>query len=655
MESKFNISDIIRYMLIGLFFFFSLLCIYCTHIDMSPLEWGKDIFTSSSSFNGFSIMILLLLCFYLLGITIQGVSKMLTTSLYFVMRKKEKERSFLGKICNYLFFRITPESRCLELKRQERLDVPEWIKISKDPPRLMEYIKLNIEMKQPSLNMNEYFHFNELFQGIYVSSIILFFISAGIAGVDLYNYFSGDTSVSFYPFLKMTLLFVPSAILSYILSCIYASRGIMTLDIRKKALDIDISKSMQKIGIQQVHVLIRTHRIKPRAGRESQDLKHEDQLKYLNEAITSVGDQDYHHINILLLGDCYCANIDAMVKERLDKYGDKLSIQYCFEKESSVAESSRSIRNQILDIANSDDIIMFLNDDDFFYRKNAVSEIVYRMNSLNANLCLSAFNVNSQKDDNIVIKNGRLHNTLVRKLSRHDKAVTQKDKSLWHFASTISWTKIYRAGLLNELNNITKEINDSSLKDLVAFEDFMDYLVFLFDDIRVTAVGEPVYSYRKHDKGNVHKRDQASFEKLRIGYLHIVKEIVELVLHPNKNDKDYTERANRLFKDGASSCDRIKSSMVSGLEIKDVHKYLGLKIYEISDIIERFVAAGSLELKGIAKDSCKEWFVGLCKEQIGSEVGLFWEKNVEEIKGELSEGLLYFEDMESELESFEFD
>lgn len=637
METKFNISDIIRYMLIGLFFTFSSILIYCVYSDISFIGYLKKILSSSSDASGLSMMVLLLLMFYFFGVVIQGVSK-LFISFYFWSKRKMKginsktnyQKKLIRPLYHILyglFYRITPEARCFSLKRQNRLDVPEWIKISKNPPKLMEHIKLSMEIRGIALNINEYFHFSVLFQGIYMSSIILF-----IPSIALFIWgFAGA--------LQLIIIFAITGCISYLLSSVYATRAIMTLDIKKEALEIDVSKNMRKIGIQQVHVLIRTCRPKPREAKTDRDII-EYQLKYLEEAIVSVGNQDYYSINILLLGERYCVDIDKKVKEILEReqYKDKLSIHYCFERKRGIAHSSRSIRNHILDIVDDNDIIMFLNDDDFFYRNNAISEIVYRMNSLNANLCLSAFNINSKKDDNIVIKNGRLHNALVKKISRYNKAVTKDDQSLWHFASTISWTKIYRANLLRQLNNITKEIKDSELKELVAFEDFMDYLVFLLKDIKVTAVSEPVYSYRKHDKGNTHKRDINAFKKLRIGYLHIVNEVAKLVHTCNDQGQ-----CDSLFKDGINSSKRIKSVMCDNINVEN---YLGLKIYEITGIVEQFVASNMLDLSkeinpGKDKQTPREWFMDVCKEKIKGDKDIYWDK-------------ARFDERVAELENFEF-
>jgi hypothetical protein len=663
MENKFNISDIIRYMLIGFFFTVSLILIYCVYSDISLIKILNNSFLQSDSVNGFPFVVLFLLFFYFTGIIIQGINKMFTNSFLseiYQRRKKQQQKGIpnhikrLGyKLYYWLFFRFTPDAWSHTLKRRDLLNVPKWIKISKNPSKIMEHIKLSMELKGTTLNINEYFHFSELFQGLYISSIILTTISiTGILLTGTNDINNWGQNLLYNKKHLLTLSFFFSAALSYKLSSVYAKRAIMTLDIKKEALDLDVSKNIKKTGIQQVYILIRTHR--PNLQDKSKEDIINYQLGYLNNAIRSVGDQDYYHMNILLLGEIYCDKVDSMVKELSTEYINKLYIQYCFEKETGIAQSSRSIRNQILDITDDDDIIIFLNDDDFFCRNNAISEVVYRMNSLNANLCLTAFNINSQKDGNIVIENGRMHNTLVRKLSQCSKAITQKEKSLWHFASTISWTKIYRAKLLNKLNNITKEIKESEFEKLTAFEDFMDYLVFLLDDIKVTAVGEPVYSYRKHNKGNNnHKRNKESFKNLRIGYLRIVKEIAELVYNPENQEA----RCNKLFKRGVSSKDHIKSNIYEKMDIMNVYRYLGFKIHEIAEVVKKSEKEGYLTPENLNGKDSKEWFISLCKaqEHLGDRESLYWEeRRMDNNATETTNETIYFEEIKAELDDFEF-
>ncbi|MDH6305463.1 hypothetical protein M2459_001916 [Parabacteroides sp. PF5-5] len=660
MESKFNISDIIRYMLIGLFFTLSAVFLHWAYSDFSLIDYLKNLLFFLGEVSNFSIMFLLLLIFYLLGIIIQGVNKMIISFCVDLEIQEERDdikfsscKRFIINLLYSFFYKITPEAQCVSLKKEDKLNVPEWINISKNPSMLMEHIKLKMEikkakLKETTLNINEYFHFSELFQGIYLSSVILLLISILSLMISAIILIVMPLSASHQLVLRLIFLvlaFSLSAFVSYFLSYTYATRGIMTLDIKKEALNIDISKNIKKTGIQQVHVLIRTHRPKLKESKYENVIDY--QLEYLEEAIESVGIQDYYKINVLLLGNPYCDFVDKKVKELSKKYKSKLSIQYCYEKNESIAHSSRSIRNQILDIADDDDIIMFLNDDDTLCRDNAISEIVSRMNSLNADLCLSAFKVDSKTDENLIIENGRLHNLLVKKLSRHNKSITIKgDESVWHFASTISWTKIYRAKLLKQLNNITKEIKEPILEKLVAFEDFMDYLVFLQNEIKVTAVDEPVYSYRKHDKGYIHKKNENAFKELRIGYLGIVKGIAELVYL--SEDKDC---CNNLLKNGVDSKERIKLTMCDKVDLnKTVYCYLGYKIYEIGNIVEKYNKEGVIDKNNYNRDD----FIKDCKNKLGKEYCLYWEKSMENKKEKTNDTIYYYDEMVRVLEDYSF-
>ncbi len=136
----------------------------------------------------------------------------------------------------------------------------------------------------------------------------------------------------------------------------------------------------------------------------------------------------------------------------------------------------------------------------------------------------------------------------------------------------MAWTKCLKQPVLQKYCDIIKDQEEkrktnklTPFKKLVAYEDFTDYMIFLFDKIRITAITDTVYSYKKHDHSITSNLTDDSFKLQRIGFLHY---LIDSVYNP---------------KDNISFDDDKKDSLT---------EFLKYKTYVISEILEKNKSIG---------------------------------------------------------------
>ncbi len=496
--AKFTLSDILRHIVVGIFSIFFIIALFDGCLAFFQT---KNLF-SINEWN----WVFLLVIGYILGILIQSLNKGL--------------QGFRGyKFSNFLFRNYAIKEKSRLLQKKPRKNTPEWICATKNPEKIIEYIEIEIENKKNAI-VNEYFYLSELFQGLYIASFFLL-------PFHLFQYFSKDPK----PLAGLMVgILLASAIISYCCAHFYTKRFIYSLDAYKDVLEIGLDKYMRKLGVQRVFVMMRT----------------KTRSVHLRDALHSVFRQSYYDINLILLEDGVRPTLMHTITQLRQEYQEKsISVRYYNTETNSPAKSSYTIRNIILNIADrEDDIIFILDDDDLFAHNNAVSDVVHQMNKKKADICLVKYNIIGEPHMHIAYKGGDTHNNLTTKIYKQDKSVTIEEAPCLCFASSLGWSKIYRMKMLKNYFltiNETKDNEQFEDKNLVleSYEDFPDFLVFLFPNTRVTGLNDPIYLYRKHESSATRTITKQAFQKWRIDQLRLLVIAAEGSSANNKLIKNY--------------------------------------------------------------------------------------------------------------------
>lgn len=560
--NSFSLSDILRHIITGAFFLFFLVigAVLSYYKAPVPTDYALPEVDNVFSEGGWFWLIVLVVC-YPLGIIIQSLNKLF---------QRRKRRGLI----NFLFCQFSIRRQSLWMKANPKHYTPEWVLASTRPGKLVEYIEMEIENKKNAV-INEFFYLCELFQGLYLSSFIL------LVGLYIPQLILGfPRSIAWDSLLMgVTGVLLVTAVLSYEFAKFYAKRFIISMDIYKEVLNINIEKYMHKLGVQRVFVMMRAR----------------SEGEFLDEAIHSVFRQNYYHIDLVILED----GDEPVLKDKIaaisGEYKDKnVQVYHYHTVSGSPAASSYAIRNIILNMADQDDDIIFiLDEDDLFAHSNAVSDVVYEMNKKGASVCLVKYNVIGEPTMNIARQGGDTHNDIARKLHEFPGSQTIDDYPKLHLASSMGWSKIYRMEVLREYFVAINTEREQWLQrepdvELESYEDFPDFLIFLFlveeekkgkkkkgkknenetkKKVAVTGMETTAYLYRKHKHSVTRTIHREAFRTWRMNQLRL------LVL------------AAGTLADNGQLIDTHRAH---------VSRYLTAKIEEILTIIDKYNAEGLL-------------------------------------------------------------
>lgn len=526
--TSFSLSDVLRHIITGAFF----LLFIVAFLELFDIFSFRKLLVESEWFW----IVILLIC-YPLGIVFQSLNKkaekyykynsLQIAFFRFGVSEKKEDGKRHKNIFYYIFSRYSIKRMCYLMKKGRLENAPEWIQTATYPEKIVEYVEMEIENKKRA-NINEYFYFCEFFQGLHIASVFLFLPSLAA----LVSVFFIKWESKYWVIIIMFVVLMLILIFSHRLARFYAKLFILSLDAYKDVLDISIDKYMHKFGVQRVFITMR--------AKSNSD--------FFENAIRSVYEQDYYDINLVILEDSATPTLENRITSVSKNYKGKeknIHLLYYHSLCGSPAAASYKIRNIILNVADrEDDIIFILDDDDVLAHNHVVSDVVCQMNKRKADICLVKYDIIGSPEMNIARNGGSTHNNLTTKLYKEEFAFTIEQVPCFCFAATLGWSKIYRMDTLKKyflMINATKEKLDKNRVNLnlKSYEDFPDILVFLIPGTRVTGLEQPAYLYRKHPKSATRKISKEAFQEWRIDQFRLLMNAVDL--HSNKLIKGYEE------------------------------------------------------------------------------------------------------------------
>ncbi|MGN1245685.1 MAG: hypothetical protein ACI4UN_03550 [Muribaculaceae bacterium] len=555
MDTHLKFSDIIRYIFLGcIALIIVALAIvlyhtYCVCNTVELFDWIKK-----SNFNQYVkevtdsftiIAIAAIASFYFVGIIVQGIRMMFFQLLYYF--KDTAPMSFLfGNSSSHhhsaaliaffirtflfspvFFYDISTYCRVLKFRNYSSSGYPKWIFISNHPEELCEIIEGAISSGKYRDDDRRYL--NELLIGILAVVRIVMWVFLALP------LFSKCLMLNVSHTLLVALLFLAIGFIITLIAKAYASEYIKSMgtSLSARCNDPEIMQRFNKLlasnGTPKVYILMRTcFSVQPGHPVNAQQLQYEQNLK---RALDSINRQSYRNIMVIVLEDT-AKKLDkeaTPASKIIASYQDSSKFPFLFDKIAysvencgSPAASMIRIKELFFKTACDNDIAIMLDDDDALKRSDAIEDIVYMMNRRKANICLTSFESCGEISRDITNKGGGKHNELVNQLSTKLAGDFQPDLC---YASSIGWTKAFRLQSAKTMHSLLSQYA-SRYRELKRYEDFPDFIAFLFSDSRICSVPTPTHLYYK-DKGRITTiKNIADFEVARTGFLSLLLKMV---------------------------------------------------------------------------------------------------------------------------------
>lgn len=537
MDAKIKFSDIIRYVLLGVFTL-GYIILYAYLLDISEI---KDALRQTIGFitqgdASALVLIVMLLGSYLIGLIIQSVRAIVE---YYPVRwlshnpKENGYKSLKAKI-EYSAYSIllfgTIFGECFREKNGRRFndDMPVWLYLTDNPYATFNFVRgrLSREIQEESSSLGESYYYQDLFMGLSYSVILVPFV--------ILMFFWGNFTVTAYGLTVCLLSYISGIIFLRVAAHLQSRSYLRYLNSLYNLFD-DYHTSRHPFfasRLPTVYVLIRT-------------IEQNGRLGYLTRAVKSILDQNYPNKHIIILEDKPAdskreENIkDESLIDQIEKllylqngekpdYIDDLKKIVTFKespKHLGASGASLDIREHFLSEANKRDIAVFLDDDDYFDRPDALMDIAIRMKSTNADICLTTFR--NVSDMGCVLSNGggRFHNFTVKKIAASGKSCAYSHELI--FTDTLGWTKSYSYGMIRRYIDSIRSYENDGLHpgdvryvETPAFEDFPDFVCYLFKGAKICAVDRPTHCYYNRSESITGGRsaDAFTYRKNFLGY-----------------------------------------------------------------------------------------------------------------------------------------
>lgn len=278
--------------------------------------------------------------------------------------------------------------------------------------------------------------------------------------------------------------------------------------------------------------------------------------RYFKECLKSALCQDYSDISILILQDTrfvsragvYSAGMPDVCTEILEEWqylpssADKIRDIYFYRANcGGPALAIYYLRKQLQSLFPKDnDIVLMLDDDDFFLRENAVSDIESKMSEEKTNpntnikekvnMCILPYEVAGKNSLDITNGAGTIHRKLVIEPLADEKTVAQLA-----FAESMGWTKAYTYDMvcryLDDLQ-VHFAYDESKLVGFYrknnAYEDFPDIINICRKEAVLTACQDATHAYRKIPSSVTARPKLKDFRQKRTAYLSLLLSLSQI-------------------------------------------------------------------------------------------------------------------------------
>ena len=552
MDTQLKFSDIIRYILLGCISMlvvtvaFVLYDSYCTGSTYNLPFWVTTLnaYMESYSSSLTIVAVVAIASFYFVGLIVQGIRMMFCQILYYF--KDNRFMSFLFGDCNnfpqwsalvafltrtfvfspVFFYEINVYCRVLKFRNHTSSGYPKWLNISNHPEELCEIIEGAINSGKYRDDDRRYL--NELLIGI------LTVIRITMWTFIVMSLFALPQVETASKILILALICMFAGAIVTMIAKAYASEYIKSLgtSITARCNDSQVKERFNKMlaanGTPRVFLLVRT--CSKNAPMYERNLK---------RTLDSINRQTYQNILVIVLEDVDkdYDNQVTTAKQIISLYQDSQNYPFLFDKIAYSVEHCGGpaaamirIKELFLKTACDDDIAVMLDDDDALKRSDAIEDIVYMMNSRKANICITSFESCGEISMDITNKGGGKHNELVNILSKKRAGHFTPDLC---YASSIGWTKAFKHETAKTMHYLLTKYADE-YRCLERYEDFPDFIAFLFSKSRVCGVPKPTHLYYK-DKGRITTtKNIEDFKVARVGFLALLLKMV--VENPNLFD-----------------------------------------------------------------------------------------------------------------------
>lgn len=516
METKLKLSDIIRYILLGvLAISLGVVILYQRGvIAESHLDFIVDNEKLIDSFSLILIAGFVGLC-YLAGIIINACLSFLL-STYLNLSYSSSQTWFtkaVSKILYVLVYRGTVSDTCYYFQKRcgkpnfTATDIPSWLLLPRFPDKLLFILAEKVLSKQE--NDCEYLYLNEFILGLRFLVVI--------AGVD--HLFRGLSQIEFSYLAWLVVIWLVLSMLAKNYAIKYVKYIGVCVDAADNK-DIDVQKMLPNFEIPCAYILIRS--------------TFDRNEVFFEKMLNSVVAQDYPNIKVILLEDENKSR-PATISEDTDItiqriVGNKFEVIHLIKECGSAAAASIFIREHFIDEALDEDFAIFLDDDDYFSGNDSVSRIVNKMTETNANMCLLGFTTYKDMRLNLVADDTKLlYNKLLDELSPKGVAEPADKIADKCMAASMGWTKCYKKSIIVEYIDVINSLANGRdrFEQLKSYEDFPDFITLLFKQTRVTAISKSMYIYRQHLASITSNLEVDCFKVKRIGFLKLLSEYVE--------------------------------------------------------------------------------------------------------------------------------
>ncbi len=239
---------------------------------------------------------------------------------------------------------------------------------------------------------------------------------------------------------------------------------------------------------------------------------------YINKCLSSVLKQTYPNMSVVIFDDA--STDETMRNIKLWKYKfERNNIPFSVKsatKNKGCGASFEQLARNVAGQMQNNDIFVMIDSDDEFRRNSAIEEVVRKLESDNANICISGFRLTGNTDLALNQQGGLPHNKMAEKLARSGGVTVVEMPEIASNVDSIGWTKIVRGNIFKKYMDLYPKDVDENMK---VCEDFPSLNMLLFKDAKITGVEDPIYDYFKHAQSSTTQVRPEDFSVVRIGWL----------------------------------------------------------------------------------------------------------------------------------------